>query len=122
MSEDIAHSYQDEETGLWVHITTDLKFQIPPRIREEALGMCGCIYRWNSPNAVGYAFNFIKGESKNGICNGEFVHRIRDIIDRYDFVYLFSEKDFYSPLWSSYKNIIGELNKKDAEKWGVSNK
>lgn len=114
---------QDEETGLWIHLSKKLRYSIPTVIREEAMGIMNSIYHYNSPYSEAYAFNFTKGQSKKGISNGEFINKIDlpDLVRRYSFVYI-PKEGFFSPLWSEYAHITGYLSPKVAEKWGISNK
>lgn len=110
----IPHIQEDEETGLFVFLSKKLRYALPESIRREAVAICGNIYRvFNANYAVGYAFNFKKGKSKEGITNGEYISKIDlpDLARRYSFVLIFSDNTFYSPLWGVNKNVIGWLPK-----------
>ena len=115
-------TYQ-HENGLWVHVSSYvLKHALPPIIITEAMSIINGIFHMNAKGAIGYAFNFEMGNSARGITDGEFVYKLRDIIEHYDFVYIFKEGVFCSPMWSSYENSLNSLNPSDARKYGVSNK
>ena len=62
--------------------------------KKDALSVCGSIYRWNAPHAIGYLYNPTRDGRE--VAEGMYCDRVDEIDPkRWTYFYSFEDKTFY---------------------------